>query len=49
LPRLAQSPPLRVVPEAVLLIDQRIDAIENRTLVHLAKCKPARKSAKLAR
>jgi succinyl-diaminopimelate desuccinylase len=43
LPRLAQSPPLRVVPEAVLLIDQRVDAIENRALVHLAKCKPVRK------
>jgi hypothetical protein len=43
LPRLVQSPPLRVVPEAVLLIDQSVDAIENRVLVHLAKCKPARK------
>jgi hypothetical protein len=37
------------VPEAVFFIDQGVDAIENRVLVHLAKCKPAGKSAKLAR
>ena len=43
LPRLVQSPLLRLAPEAVLLIDQSVDAIENRALVHLAKCKPARK------
>jgi hypothetical protein len=49
LPCLVQSPPLRVVPQAVLLVDQGVDAIENRVLVHLAKCKPAGKSAKLAR
>jgi hypothetical protein len=49
LPCLVQPPPLRVVPEAVFLIDQGVDAIENRALVHLAKCMRARKSAKLAR
>jgi succinyl-diaminopimelate desuccinylase len=48
LPRLVQSPLLGIAPETVLLIDQGVDAIEDRPLVHLAKCKPAGKSAKLA-
>lgn len=48
-PRLVQSPLLRLMPEAVLLIDQSVDAVENRSLVHQAKCKAVKNSAKLAR